>query len=149
MRRTLGRGRRSEGRDFEQERADLQQGYQNLGDAYARGAEETWNDPTLTASEKRARLEAYRQALARADQEYREQLARLDREQRESLEWEGFETAEPDPGQARFDYEGDAGDAAAPGTAPARSFDYEGDAAGAEGSGDPEGRRPERDRGME
>lgn len=149
MRRTLGRGRRSEGRNFEQERADLQQGYQNLGDAYARGAEETWNDPTLTASEKRARLEAYRQALARADQEYREQLAQLDREQRESLEGEGFETAEPDPGQGSFDYEGDAGDAAAPGTAPARSFDYEGDAAGAEGSGDQEGRRPERDRGME
>lgn len=149
MRRTLGRGRRSEGRNFEQERADLQQGYQNLGDAYARGAEETWNDPTLTASEKRARLEAYRQALARADQEYREQLARLDREQRESLEGEGFETAEPDPGQARFDYEGDAGDRTETRAAPARSFDYEGDAAGAEGSGDPEGRRPERDRGME
>lgn len=149
MRRTLGRGRRSEGRNFEQERADLQQGYQNLGDAYARGAEETWNDPTLTASEKRARLEAYRQALAQADQEYREQLARLDREQRESLEGEGFETAEPDPGQARFDYEGDAGGGTAPGTAPARSFDYEGDAAGAEGPDDPESRRPERDRGME
>lgn len=149
MRRTLGRGRRSEGRNFEQERADLQQGYQNLGDAYARGAEETWNDPTLTASEKRARLEAYRQALARADQEYREQLARLDREQRESLEGEGFETAEPDPGQARFDYEGDAGDAAAPGTAPARSFDYEGDAAGAEGPDASGDRAPDRDRGME
>ena len=90
MRRSLGMGRRQHGRDFEQERADLRQGYENQAQVYSQLAEETAADPSLSAQEKRARLEGYRQALIGTDQEYQAELGRLEQEERDYL-------AEQDP----------------------------------------------------
>ena len=93
MRRSLGMGRRQHGRDFEQERVDLRQGYENQAQVYSQLAEETAADPSLSAQEKRARLEGYRQALIGTDQEYRAELARLEQEERDYLAERGEDPA--------------------------------------------------------
>lgn len=82
MRLTLSRRQHHSAPDFEQERADLEQGRQNLMAAYRDYIDETMADEELSSAEKRARLETYKFGLIQAEEDYQEELRRLEEVQR-------------------------------------------------------------------
>lgn len=57
-------------RNFEQERADLREGMNNLIQAYQKFIVETLQDNTLSAAEKTGRLQAYKSAIIEEQKQY-------------------------------------------------------------------------------
>lgn len=85
MRLTLDRLQHHSAPDFEQKRADLEQGRQNLMAAYQEYIDQTMAYEELSPAEKRVCLEAYKGELIQAEKDYQEELRRLEAEEAQLL----------------------------------------------------------------
>lgn len=85
MKLTLSRRQHHSTLDFEQERADLEQGQQNLIAAYQGYIDQTMADENLSYNEKRMRLEVYKAGLEQAEEDYQAELRRLEAEKIQQL----------------------------------------------------------------
>lgn len=68
--RSLRRSSLHSTRNFEQERADLREGMNNLIQAYQKFIVETLQDDTLSTAEKTGRLQAYKSAIIEEQKQY-------------------------------------------------------------------------------
>lgn len=85
MKLTLSRRQHHSTLDFERERADLEQGRQNLIAAYRGYIDQTMADEDLSYNEKQMRLEVYKAGLEQAEEDYQAEILRLKAEEIQQL----------------------------------------------------------------